>query len=270
MTLAALLLCAGPLFAGPAQEPAPKPDAKKVEAAVEEVTTALKDGKTPEERVAAIKKNRDVVDAKVVAAIEKGFKDKSQDVQAAAIDALGRMDHPDALEALHKLLKSDKQRLKDDEKLLPLLIKSIGRHGSEKSVDLISDDPFSQRTFPAIQARVMSLGNIRSKKSLEALFDLMKKAGERQVNDYMLMLRQSLIRLTGQDQGPDSAMWQKWWQDNKAKFEVPKEVPKMPEIAEKAWNEYWEIAPKAEAPKPEPPKKDGDPPKKDPDPPKKG
>lgn len=255
MILATLILCVGPFAAAFAQEPAPKPDAKRVEAAVEELTAVFKDGKTAEERVAAIKKNQEVVDAKVIAAIEKGLKDKSADVQAATVDALGHMAHPDALEGLHKFFKSDKQRLKDDEKLFPLVIKSIGRHGSEKSVEIIADDPFLQRSFPAIQARVMSLGNIRSKKSLEALFDLMKKAGERQVNDYMLMLRQSLIRLTGQDQGPDSAMWQKWWQDNKTKFEVPKEVPKMPEVAEKAWNEYWGIETPKKDPAPEPPKK---------------
>ena len=237
------------------QEPGARPDPKRVEAAVAEIEGAFKEGKTADEKVAAIRKNKEVLDARVITAITKGFKDKDQAVQAAAIDALGRMDHPEALEGLHRLYKADKQRLKDDEKILPLLLKSIGRHGSEKSVDLLADDVFLQRTFPAIQARVLSLGNIRSKKSVEALMDIMAKAGTRQVNDYMNLFRQSLVRLTGADQGPDSAMWTKWWQDNKAKLEVSKEVPKLPEIAEKAWSEYWGgETPHAPGQKPEPKK----------------
>ena len=227
------------------QVPGTGPDPKRVEAAVSEIEGAFKEGKTADDKVAAIRKNREVLDARVITAITKGFKDKDQAVQSAAVDALGHMAHPEALEALHRLYKADKQRLKDDEKVLPLLLKSIGRHGSEKSVDLLADDVFLQRTFPAIQARVLSLGNIRSKKSVEALMDIMAKAGTRQINDYMNLFRQSLVRLTGQDQGPDSAMWTKWWQDNKAKFEVSKEVPQLPEIAAKAWSEYWgEAAPK--------------------------
>jgi hypothetical protein len=249
MFLVSLIVYAAPLFPGAAQNETPKPDAKRVEAAVEEINAAFKDGKSSDDRIAAIRKNMEVADARVVAAIEKSFKDKDVVVQAAGMDALGRMPNPEALEGLHRLFKAEKQRLKDDDKLLPLLLKSIGRHGSEKSIDILSDDPFLQRTFPALQARVYSLGNIRSKKSVEALMDMMNKAGTRQVNDYMNLFRQSLVRLTGADQGPDSALWTKWWQDNKSKFEVSKEVPKVPEIAEKAWNEYWGVEPAKESPK---------------------
>jgi HEAT repeat protein len=242
MLLAPLLLVA--LVAAPAQDKKDPPlDPKRIDAAVAELDAAFKEGKSPEERIAAIKKNVEVVDARVVAAIDKGLKDKDAGVQTAAVDALGRMQHPDALEGLHKFLKGEQKRLKDDEKLLPLVLKSIGRHGNEKSVEVLADDPFMQRTFPALQARVMSLGNIRSKKSVEALIEMMNKAGPRQVNDYMMLFRNSLWRLTGADQGPDSAMWAKWWQDNKGKFEMPKEVPKMPQIAEDAWNTFWEITP---------------------------
>jgi hypothetical protein len=244
MFLASLLVCAAPLLANRAEDQATPTDPKRIEAAVAEIEAAFKDGKTADERVAAIKKNQEVVDAKVVAAIEKGLKNKDAAVAEAAIDALGHMAHPDALDALHKFCKSDRQRLKDDEKLLPLLFKSIGRHGNEKSIELLADDPFLQRSFPAIQARVMSLGNIRSTKSVEALNDMMQKAGPNKVNDYMMLFRQALVRLTGTDQGPDSVAWTKWWQDNKTKFEVSKDVPKVPEIAEKAWNEYWGIVPK--------------------------
>lgn len=54
------------------------------------------------------------------------------------------------------------------------------------------------------------------------------------------------MRLIGEDQGPDATSWIKWWQQHKATFEVPKQVPKLPEIAEKAWSDDWDPKPAAE------------------------
>ena len=251
MFAAPLLFLVASLVAVPTQDKKddkPQTDTKRVDAAVTEIEAAFKDGKT-EERVAAIKKNFAVTDARVVAAVGKGLKDKDATVQSAAVDALGRMPHPDALDALHKFYKSEIKRLRDDQTLMPLVIKSIGRQGSESSVDILSDDLFMQRTFPAIQARVFSLGNIRSKRSVQAIFDMMNKAGTNQVDKYAELFRQSLWRLTGTDQGPSCQMWMTWWRDNKDKFDVAKDVPKMSSDLDKSWNDYWEIQPKKEAPK---------------------
>jgi HEAT repeat protein len=214
---------------------------------VTEIETALKDAKTPEEKVAAIQKNREVLDAKVAGAIEKGLRDKAAPVQAAAADALGRMPLPDALEALHKFYKSEVKRLKDDQTLMPVVIKAIGRQANEKSVDLLSDDIFMQRTFPAIQARVLSLGNIRSKKSIDALFTMMNKVGTNQLDTYMEPVRLALMRLTGTDQGPSSQAWMTWWRGAEKGFDIAKVEVKLPEAQTKAWDEYWEIRPAKEA-----------------------
>jgi len=260
MFAASLLLLAGLFAAAPVQDKKddkPELDPKRIEAAVAELEAAFKDGKSADERVAAIKKNYEVTDARVASAIEKGLKDKELAVQTAAVDALGRMPHPDALAALHKFYKSEVKRLRDDDKLMPLVIQSVGRHGSESSIELLSDDLFMQRTFPAIKARVWSLGNIRSKKSVEALFGMMNKAGTQKVNDYMQMFRVALWRLTGTDNGPDCQMWLAWWRDHEKDFEMSKEPPKFPEDVEKHWNEYWGIQPKKETPKEGGEKKDG-------------
>ena len=248
MILASLLVC-GSLCASP-QEPQGKPDPKRVDATVEAINAAFKTGKS-DERVAAIESGGAVADAKVVAAIEKGLKDKDAAVQTAAVETLGHIDHADALDALTKFYKGERERLKDDQKMLPLVLKSIGRHGSEKSIDLLADDLFMQKSFPAIQARVLSLGNIRSKKSVEALMDMVTKAGPNRVNDYMQLFETSLVRLTGEDQGPDVAIWQKWWQDNKSKLTISKDVPKIPETFAKTWNEYWGTEPEKEMAKDE-------------------
>lgn len=255
MFLPTLLLALVATAATPAQAQKAAPDPKLVAAAVSEIETALKDAKTPEEKVAAIKKNTAVLDAKVAGAIEKGLRDKAAPVQAAAADALGCMPLPEALEALHKFYKSEVKRLKDDQALMPVVIKAIGRQANEKSVDLLSDDIFMQRTFPAIQARVLSLGNIRSKKSLDALFAMMNKVGTNQLDTYMETVRLALMRLTGTDQGPSSQAWMTWWRGAEKGFDISKVEPKLPEAQAKAWDEYWELQPAKAAAKEAP--KDG-------------
>jgi PBS lyase HEAT-like repeat len=248
MFLLSLALVCSASFAAQRPEQKSEPDPKAVAAAVTEIETALKDAKTSDEKVAAIKKNTGLVDPKVVGAIEKGLKDKDVAVQAAAADALGRMPQADSLEALHRFYKSEVKRLKDDQTLMPVVIKAIGRLGSEKSIDLLSDDLFAQRTFPAVQARLLGLGNIRSKKSIDALFGMMNKVGTNQLDTYMEPVRLALMRLTGTDQGPSSQSWMAWWRGAEKTFEMPKEA-KLPEAQEKVWNDYWEIQPKKEAAK---------------------
>lgn len=242
MHLALLAALAG-LLAPTFQKDKPAPvDPKQVEAAMKELDAAFKDGKTPE-RVAAIRKNYAVADVKVVNAITKGLKDDDLEVQLAAVDALGRNAHPEALDDLHRYYKAEVKRLKDDTRLMPMVIKSIGRQGNEKSIELLSDDLFSQRTFPAVKARLWGLANIRSKKSVDAIIEMMNKVGNDKLGDYMATIRVALLRLTGTDNGSDPQAWMAWWRKNDKSFEIPKDAPKMPEIAEKAWIEYWGAPP---------------------------
>ena len=224
----------------PVQDP-PKPpvDPKRIDAAVTELTTAFgKDG-TTETRTAAIKNNVEVVDGKVIALIAKGVDDKDPLVESAAIDALGHMAHPDSLKALHALYIRDKAKLKDDEQMFPLLLRSIARQGSPSSVENLIDDPFAQRSHDAIRARILGLANIRTKSAVEGLISFLGLAGAQKVDGYMDDFRLAFCRLTGQDKGPDPAAWQKWWQDSKDKYEVPTAMPDLSPEQKRTWNRYW-------------------------------
>ena len=233
---------AGSLAAPFQKEKPPAADQKQVEAAVKELEAAFKEGKTPE-RVAAIRKNHPIADAKVVNAIAKGLKDTDLEVQLAAVDALGRNKDPEALDDLHRFYKAEVKRLKDDMRLMPMVIQAIGRQGNEKSIELLSDDLFSQRTFPAVKARMWGLANIRSKKSVDAIIEMMNKVGNEKLQDFMPPIRVALTRLTGVDNGGDPQAWLAWWRKNDKSFEVPKDPPKLPDIAQKAWDEYWGAGP---------------------------
>jgi hypothetical protein len=238
--LTALLLSLS--LALPAQDQAnPPPDPKRIEAAVAELSKAFgKDG-TSEMRTAAIANNVEVLDAKVIEQIVKGLDDKDPAVESAAIDGLGHMNHPDALKALHALYKKDKAKLRDDERLFPLLLRSIARQGSPASVEILLDDPFAQRSHDAVRARILGLGNIRTKPAVEGLISLLGMSGPQKLDGYMGDFRMSLLRLTGEDKGPEPAAWQKWWNDAKDKLVVSPTLPDLAPEQKREWNRYWGI-----------------------------
>ena len=216
-------------------KPAPAPDPKRIEAAVAELTKAFAKDAAPQLRVDTIAKSVDALDARVIEWIAKGLQDKDARVVQAAVDALGKMPHPDALAALHRLVKRDKNKLVEDEVLFPLVLKSIGRHGSPSSIEVLSEDPFSQRAYATVQARVMALGNIRSVASVEALISMAQLVGQHKMDGVRSEFRVALARLTGRDLGPVPEPWFAWWRDNKKGLEIAKEAPTLEPVLQKQW-----------------------------------
>ena len=106
---------------------------------------------------------------------------------------------------------------------------------------MLTDDLFSQRSHAAIQARIYGLGNIRSEKAVQGIYDLMGKVGYRKLDPYMRDIRLALVRLTGEDNGPSVQLWLDWWQDNKKTFRVAPEAKFADEDDARRWNKYWGI-----------------------------
>ena len=219
------------------QDPAPAPDAKKVEAAVKELKEAFAQSK-PEPKVEAIRKGSEVLHSDVIEAIAKGFKEKEEPVQAATIEALRWMDHPKALDELHSTYKRDK-KLKEDEELFAGLLKAIGQHANQTSIQVLADNPFKNPTHGAIQARILGLGRIRHVDSVSELMGMMQKVGRGKSAGYMDDFRLALMVLTGKDNGKSAEMWIKWWNDNKRTLKVEPKAPKLPPQAQKKWDYYW-------------------------------
>lgn len=218
------------------KEDAPKPpDPKVVEAAVESLRAAQKSKEAPD-RVAAVQGAAKVSDAEVIKGIGKYFGDKDSTVRMAVVDALRYSPHPDALALLENKLKRDK-KLRKDEELYPAVVKAIGQHGKESSIDVLNDRV--TETGPAMQARIYGLGHIRSKKSVEALFRLMSSRGRRKTGPMMDEIRLSLMVLTGVDRGKSQDAWFQWWNENKKTFEVKKEPGLLPKLEQNRWDRYW-------------------------------
>lgn len=209
----------------------------RVAATVEALKEAFAKGDSTA-RIAAIEAGVEVVDPKVIAAIGKGLADDDPAVALAACDALGRMPHEDSLDQLERHYRKLKKQADDEEGLVAVL-KAVGRLADPDGIDLLSDDPFKAKGYPVVQARILGLGNIRSKDSVEAVFDLMNKVGKRDLDSYMGELRLALVQLTGEDRGDDPRQWQAWWQEHHKDFEVAaRPAPLPPEMALR-WNAFW-------------------------------
>jgi len=235
------LLTALLTFAPAAQAPqATPPDPAAVKAAVAELTAAFAKGKSPE-RIEAISKNSKLVDAAVIKCIVKGLSDDDVKVQGAAIDALRYMKHPDAFDALHDLLKRDKteKKIEKDVDLYTKLIKAVAQHGNKAAIATLSDNLFGNTEFKIAEARVLALGNIRAKESVEELIALMRTAGREKVQPYMATFRMSLMVLTGADQGASQDTWMAWWNDHKNDFKVPATAPQLPKEMQMRWDYFW-------------------------------
>lgn len=236
--LSVVLTAALLVSAVPQDEERTPPDPAKVDAAVAALEKAFQ-SKEPTDKVAAIQEAADVVHARVIDEIAKrGLKDANDDVKGAAIEAMRWMDHPDALDVLHKTYKKDKKIGKHEE-LFPAVLRAIGQHGSTESIDILADNPFKNPSKAAVKARIMGLGNIRDDDSVKEIFGMMQKVGKGKAHAAMGDFRMSLMMLTGNDKGESRDAWIKWWNENKKTFEVAAKPPKLPEKWQRRWDRYW-------------------------------
>jgi len=213
--------------------------------------------------VEAIEMATGIPDRDVIRLVAKAFKTKSPAVIQAALQALGATDHPEALKQLEDLYKRvHKKKLDGYEDLFALLIKEMGRHGKESSIDLMTSSVFSNLTYDVGVARIMGLGNIRSVKSIEGLLELTRQAGGRGGGTgvaselrgvFRKALRVAFATLTGADQGEIPADWETWWRNNKKSFDMLEKRPQVAEDVSRFWEGYWGVPYYEEGDEPAPP-----------------
>lgn len=235
LALAALAL---PNFG--AQEEQKGPDKARVEETVEALELAFEDGDV-DTRIAALVQALEVPHAAVVSQVVRGLRDDELAVMDAALQTLRYMEHADALGALHKTLTRDK-RFKNDPELTPKLLRAIGEHADPKSIPLLTKDLFrgdSRKNREVTAARILAVGNIRSKKSVETLIGLMNKASQQNIYPHMRDVRLALFALTGVDKGRSREEWQSWWNDNKKTVEVSPKMAPLPKDDQRRWDRFW-------------------------------
>jgi len=152
--------------------------------------------------------------------IKKGLKDKDLSVREEAANHLGHMGCRSVVKTIANELKKNDKNIK----VYAALIAALGNIGDPKAVPYLASDLWNQKE-PTLRrqmarAKIDALGDIRSKKSVEALIDLMYKGGQGAMRSLMGPISQSLQRLTGQDFGSDRDGWKTWWKKNKSKFKL--------------------------------------------------
>lgn len=240
-SLVVALCLASVSLAAPALQDERAVPKERIEAAVAALEAAAKAG-DPAAYAKTLRESVDALDKRVVDAVAKALKHKDATVSVAALDTLGRMRHPESTAVLTGFYRGEKKALTDDEPRLAELLKALGRLGDPKGIETLVDSPFSAKTYPVIQARLLGLGNIRDAKSVDALFGLLEKVAERDLDRYMSDIRLALVQLSGQDLGDDPRQWKSWWQSAKKGYEVAPVAKPLPEAMRVRWNEYWGLS----------------------------
>ena len=234
-----LTVCAALLSFGLALPQEGGPGEDVVEETVQALQQAFSKGDAAD-RIEALGRASSVPHKDVVQLVKRGLKDRETTVVSATIESLRYLDHKDALTALHKAEKTNKKITKDDD-LHARLLKAIGQHGDEDSIDVLAKDLFGHPSYGVVRARILGLVNIRDRKSVETLIGLMNKGSRKNVNPYMSEFRLAMAVLTGRDEGKSVDLWMRWWNDHKKGLEVRTVPPKLPRELQQRWDNYWGI-----------------------------
>lgn len=237
-SLAALLLGAAPVVA--VQTP-PQDSGDRAAEVAASVRSALSSG-SRETLHTALQAAIEVPDKVVVQAVEQGLAESDTGLVVETLQALRWIEHPRALEALHRAAKD--RKLRTNPELAGPLWMAIGQHSDPSSIEILVRDPFEVRPPPGMQARILALGRIRTKASLEALMQLLalshpEGTRERELKPWMEDVRLSLVMLTGVDQGPQPELWEHWWRENKKTFDPQRTTPVVPRALLERWDRFW-------------------------------
>ena len=172
---------------------------------------------------------------------EHGLRHDAQPVVLATIELLGTLQHPRALAELEEYYRRERKALRDraSQPLVAPLLRAIARHGDEGSIPLLAEDVFAVTEREVVRARILGLAHIRSVRSVEELFGLLRKVDRKRAQPHMGEFRLALMVLTGVDRGTDQDAWIAWWNDNKKSLRVPEAPPRLPAELQKAWNKHW-------------------------------
>lgn len=234
----ALVVLAGSVEARQDKKSAPADvaQAEAVKAAVTELRTALSRGKS-EERIAALEKAASTKDAGVVEAIAKALGDSDAKVQGAAIEALRGLQRKEALAALVGAFERDKKLAKDAE-LAARLVKAIGSYGDAAAVEKLAAAGIDG-AHGVVEARILSIANVRSVRSVELLVELARGAADDKVGAHAETIRLALARLVGEDLGTARQRWLGFWSERKKTLEVAAQAPLLPKDLQRRWDMFW-------------------------------
>ncbi|MFT7486718.1 MAG: hypothetical protein ACI9F9_002574 [Candidatus Paceibacteria bacterium] len=218
--------------------PGPPVRQQSQELVLKELEKAVK-GEDSKKLVRALSASARVTDLRVTQASMVAITDSNRGVRAAALDTLRFNKHPKALEALHTLLEKP-AGLRVQPEIFALLIQATASHGSIESLPLITKGGFIDDPAPVLRARILGMGKIHEKASVEALMIAMQDlpAGQRLL--HMDEFRLALAQLTGVDHGLNSRSWVQWWLKTGPGVALRDQEMPLPGPLKSEWDDFWE------------------------------
>lgn len=192
-------------------------DSEVVKALIKEFEKQYSKWSTPEKLAAARKLSATRDEKASDAMAKKMLKDKDLKVREECAGLLGRMGCRKAVPQLIKAMKSNER----EHAVYEALIGALGDLGDPRAVPALSSDFWNQKEgaqgMKMARLKIDALGQIRSKKSIDALIDLLYKGEQGVMNRLAPNFVRSLRALSGQEFGWDRARWKDWWKKNKGK-----------------------------------------------------
>jgi hypothetical protein len=184
---------------------------------------------------------RDHVDPSVIAVLDaRALRHADLALRDYAVETMGYMRHPDVIVALHAMLERDAEVLAAAPERQATLFRAIGRQAKEESIPVLAAKASASTDPGVLTAGLLSLANIRTRASLDAVIELLRKAPRERVTETMPDFRAALVMLTGEDRGTEPDAWLAWYDEHREKLAVAPEPPAeiVPEVRRR-WLLFW-------------------------------
>lgn len=195
-------------------------------------------GDSPGQLVHAFSCCARVRDVRVTRASTVALRNSNLGVRAAALDALRFNPHPRALSALHSVFENP-ENLAGRDDLHALLLRATAQHADRSSLPILIEGGFSGDSPKVLSARILSLGKIRDKGSVEALMNAMKTLPPAVRLMHMDEFRLSLTQLTQVDHGVNDRAWIEWWDAENETMHLRTEEQQVAGSLQREWDGYW-------------------------------
>lgn len=213
----------------------PQDDGAKLDSAVAamKIRAAIKEGSAP--ALETIKRFGEIPGKEVTAALALALRNKDQVVQLAAVRALRYNKNQSAFAELYRV--RGKKAIMSEPELAAEYYLALGQHRDRKALPFLLKDLRARgRRDKVIGPRLLALGRIRERASIDGLIDFMRanRGSSREAVT-------SLVVLTGRNEGNKWVGWARWWKQNRARFKLPEDEPELGKRQARTWTKVWAL-----------------------------
>jgi hypothetical protein len=175
----------------------------------------------------------------VLPLLQKSLSDPDERVRCATLHALGKLDSPQALDALLSDAPTRLVALRGHRRERVALLRALGQHGDPRALRALTTDAHADYDVHVLRTRILAIARVRSRESIDALIALGRALPFAEEQQVMLEWRLALSVLTGRVGGRTVAEWSRWWAEARATFAVSPELPELQASDRSRWLDFW-------------------------------